>query len=137
MPDKPVEVQLAELAFRQHGVVATRQLAAIGLSRDTVWRRAEEGRLHRLDRGVYAVGHRRLTLHGRLMAAVLARKGHVVVGRGAATLHDLMRTGFAAIETERRSDDVVVVGGIPCTSVTRTIIDLATDPRLPSIVHQA
>ena len=43
MPDKPEEVQLAKLAFRQHGVVATRQLVAIGISRDTVWRRVEHG----------------------------------------------------------------------------------------------
>ena len=137
MDAEPADKAIARLAERQHGVVARRQLERLGLGRGAIAHRIDVGRLHRLNRGVYAVGHRRLTLHGRLIAAALARKDHVVVGRGAATLHDLMRLGSAPIETERRSVDVVVVDGIPCTSVTRTIVDLATDPRLPSIVRQA
>jgi hypothetical protein len=35
-------------------------------------RGAQAGRLHRLHRGVYAVGYARLTGHGRTTAAVLA-----------------------------------------------------------------
>jgi len=34
--------------------------------------RARGGRLHRLHRGVYAVGHRAPSWHSRWMAAVLA-----------------------------------------------------------------
>ena len=44
------------LASRQHGVIAARQLAALGLARVRVARRGRAGRLHRVHRGVYAVG---------------------------------------------------------------------------------
>jgi predicted transcriptional regulator of viral defense system len=52
---------IARLAMKQHGVVARRQLEAIGLGRGAVAHRVSAGRLHRLHRGVYAVGHRVLT----------------------------------------------------------------------------
>ncbi len=49
---------LAELASRQHGVVSIRQLTGpLGYSRRSVAVATEAGRLHRLHRGVYAVGH--------------------------------------------------------------------------------
>lgn len=67
-PDRSV----AELAGRQHGVVADWQLIAIGMSTSSISRRVAAGRLHRIHRGVYAVGHRALSTQGRLMAAVLA-----------------------------------------------------------------
>jgi predicted transcriptional regulator of viral defense system len=49
---------IADLAAKQHGVVSARQLAAAGLPDYSVTRRVKAGRLHRLHRGVYAVGHR-------------------------------------------------------------------------------
>jgi len=52
--------ELAVLAGRQHGVVTAAQLAALGIGRTTVNRWVQRGRLHRLHRGVYAVGHRGL-----------------------------------------------------------------------------
>ncbi len=55
---------LAAVAADQHGVVSTRQLAAIGYARSTV-AKGQGGRLHRIHRGVYAVGHTDLTHHGR------------------------------------------------------------------------
>jgi very-short-patch-repair endonuclease len=72
---------IARLAAKQHGVVAASQLAAAGLPDYTVTRRVRAGRLHRLHRGVYAVGHTRLTFEGRCTAAVLA------LGDGAAVSH--------------------------------------------------
>ena len=63
---------VAQLAARQHGVVAARQLAALGISRNAISARAQAGRLHRVHHGVYAVGHTILTVNGRRMAAVLA-----------------------------------------------------------------
>ena len=64
---------LAELADRQHGVVSIRQLTGpLGYSRSAVDRAVRAGRLHRLYRGVYAVGHTNLSLHGQCLAAVLA-----------------------------------------------------------------
>ena len=59
---------IAELADRQHGVVATWQLVALGLTHDDIGYRAQSGRLHRIHRGVYAVGYRKLTRQGHRMA---------------------------------------------------------------------
>jgi hypothetical protein len=54
------DAAIAELAARQHGVVARPQLVALGLSLDAIDHRVERQRLHPLHRGVYAVGHRAL-----------------------------------------------------------------------------
>ena len=75
---------VARLAERQHGVVAARQLAAIGLSRNAVSARAQAGRLHRVHRGVYAVGHPIFTVNGRRMAAVLAAGPGAVLSHASA-----------------------------------------------------
>ena len=48
------------------------------------------GRLHRIHRGVYAVGHGKLTLKGRWMAAVLACGPEAFLShRAALALWDL------------------------------------------------
>jgi predicted transcriptional regulator of viral defense system len=66
-------VDLAALAGRQHGVVSIRQLEKLlGYSRVGVKWLVDSGRLHRVYRGVYAVGHEDLSLHGELLAAVLS-----------------------------------------------------------------
>jgi very-short-patch-repair endonuclease len=82
----------AELAARQHGVVTRRQLEAMGLGSRAITIRVREGQLHRVHRGVYAVGHRALSLHGRWMAAVLACGDGTVLSHGsAAALWGLLR----------------------------------------------
>lgn len=157
--EDPVDQRIAAVADRQHGHVATRQLKALGLSRQAVAQRASAGRLHRVHHGVYAVGHRRVPRHGHFMAAVLAMgPGALLSHRSAAALHDLRRSDAALIDVtvpRRRTsrpgirthhphrlepDDTVVLDGIPCTSVTRTIVDLAsvlTERQLASILRQA
>ncbi len=70
--ERPRDGELAALAMRQHGVVATWQLKDRGYSHGMLCDRAAAGRLHRIHRGVYAVGYRRISQKGRWMAAVLA-----------------------------------------------------------------
>lgn len=144
--DLHVDVGLAALAAAQHGVVSLAQLRAVGLSGPAARKRAARGRLHRIHRGVYAVGHRRISVKGRLAAAVLAcGEGATSSHRSAAYLLGLVRGVAAFVEVTvpvqdgRRghtqvvvhrsstlsADDVTLVEGIPCTTVARTLLDLA------------
>lgn len=82
MPNKSAPDRvLAELARRQHGTISSQQLRETGLTRTAVLERCQSGRLHRLHRGVYAVGHTAPNNERRWMAAVLA------LGNGAALSH--------------------------------------------------
>lgn len=88
------EREIAALAGRQWGVVARRQLDAAGVPDGAIGHRVRAGRLHRVHRGVYVVGHTRLGLEGRLVAAALAcGPGAVVPHRSAAQLRGI-RDGF-------------------------------------------
>jgi hypothetical protein len=85
--------------------VAISQLRASGLSDDAVLVRVRSGRLHRLHRGVYALGNPRPPLEGRWMAAVLAYgNGALLSHRSAAVLWGLLPAGAA----EGRRIDVSV-----------------------------
>lgn len=136
------DAAIAELAARQHGVVARGQLVALGLSLGAIDHRVERHRLHPLHRGVYAVGHRALTGDGRWMAAVLAAgAGAVLSHRSAAALWGIRESSSAKIEVtaprERRrpgvtvrraklrADEVTTHDGIPVTTPARTLLDLA------------
>src|SRR5262249_35828570 len=57
-PDPPLNAQLAELAASQHGVVTAKQLE---MTSSSISKRVRAGTLHRVHRGVYAVGHERLS----------------------------------------------------------------------------
>jgi hypothetical protein len=74
---EPDDRMIAALARRQWGMVSRAQLAAVGLGRRAIGHRLEIGRLHRVHRGVYAVGHRPHSNESRWMAAVLAVDGAV------------------------------------------------------------
>jgi very-short-patch-repair endonuclease len=83
--------RLSRIAARQHGVVGTPQLIAVGISPQGISRRAASGRLHRVHRGVYAVGHPRLSIEGAWLAAVLAcGDGAALSHRSAAALWGLL-----------------------------------------------
>ena len=145
MQSPPPDAALAALAARQHGVVASRQLAPLGLGRGAARIRREGGRLHPLHRGVYAVGHIVLAPNGHRMAAVLAiGPGALLFRRDAAALTGLRPSARAAFEVlvpalGRRSrpgidvhcvralhpGDVTTVEGIPCTAWPRTVLDCA------------
>jgi hypothetical protein len=86
------EAELAKIATRQHGVVAVAQLHAVGLDKSAIARRVKRGQLHRLHHGVYAVGHRGLSLPGRFTAAVLACGEEAVLSHlSAAALWELLK----------------------------------------------
>jgi very-short-patch-repair endonuclease/predicted transcriptional regulator of viral defense system len=139
-----LDAEIAALAERQHGVVALHQLQSAGLGRAAVAKRAQAGRLHRIHRGVYAVGRPGLTLNGRRMAAVLAYGPDAVLShRSAAALWGLWRSARARIDVSlpRRSvrarpgidvhgtstltgADITSEADIRVTTVARTLVDL-------------
>jgi very-short-patch-repair endonuclease len=101
---KRLERRLVRLAESQHGVLSLEQLVALGISAEQVRQRAHAGRLHRVHRGVYAVGHAKLSKEGRWMAAVLAYGGDTVLShRSAAELWRML--------TPRRGPVDVLVPG--------------------------
>jgi len=131
------------LAGRQHGVVSAVQLGGLGLSGAAIRRWTVSGRLHRLHRGVYAVGHPSLTGHGRWLAAVLACGPAALLSHAsAAALWGLRPTSRALIDVTAASatkrsgltvhrarhlsdDDRSERHGIPVTAIPRTLLDLA------------
>lgn len=139
---RALDREIAELAEAQHGVVARRQLLELGLGRDAIKGRVASGRLHRLHRGVYAVGHRLISQQGRRMAAVLACGTEAILSHRSAAAHWGLATFSGAVEvTSPRStrsrdaigrhcallpaDEVAVLDAIPVTSVNRTLFDYA------------
>ena len=98
------DLVLARVAARQHGVVSAGQLRSARLTRQAVSKRVTAGRLHRLHRGVYALGHARLSFEGRCMAAVLA------LGDGAAVSHRSAAALWALLPPPAGSVDVTVPG---------------------------
>jgi hypothetical protein len=137
-----VDAPLVALAEKQHGVVGRSQLRDLGIEESGVDSRVRRRALLPVHRGVYAVGHRRLTREGRWMAAVLA------AGRGAALSHrsagqlwgilprtaarpEVTRPGHfrrrSEILTHRSllpADEVEELNGIPVTATSRTLLDL-------------
>jgi very-short-patch-repair endonuclease len=135
------------MARRQHGVVGRQQLLAMGLGEDAIDYRLAIGRLHRLQDGVYAVGHRLVAKYGWWMAAVLASGPDAVLSHhSAAAMWGLRSYNERAVQVTvptkstssklvRRHhkalplDEITVKEGIPVTTVPRTIFDLAaTEP---------
>jgi len=62
----------AWIAGRQHGRITREQLIAAGVDPGRIDRWLADGRLRRVHRGVYAVGHVAPSVDGDYMAAVLA-----------------------------------------------------------------
>ncbi|MGI9183528.1 MAG: type IV toxin-antitoxin system AbiEi family antitoxin domain-containing protein [Solirubrobacteraceae bacterium] len=98
------EVALAELAGRQFGVVSRGQLLGLGFSPDQIRGRLRRGLLHRVHRDVYAVGHRRLVPHARLVAALLT------CGPAAFLSHRIAAAVWGLREINVRHIEVTVPG---------------------------
>jgi very-short-patch-repair endonuclease len=110
------DLDIARIAARQYGVVSFRQLTLAGIGRNAVARRVRRGGLHRVHRGVYAVGHRALSAEGRWMAAVLAcgtgvvGSGTVYGAWGAAVSHRSAAQLWELLAYERGPPDVIFAG---------------------------
>jgi hypothetical protein len=131
------------LAEKQHGIVARRQLMEAGLGRDLIRDRVRSGRLVTVHRGVFAVGHGRIGLHGEWMAATLACGPGAYLSHGSAAHlwgmrrsrrpHEVIRVaghrrphGVWLHQTRSLpAEDVTTEAGIPVTSVERTAMDQA------------
>jgi len=99
------ESAIAQIAARQHGVMRAAQLYALGFSTSTISKWVRAGRLHRVFRGVYAVGHAGLSNEGWWMAAVLA------CGEGAVLSHRSAAELWHMLEPMSRPIDVTVPSG--------------------------
>jgi very-short-patch-repair endonuclease len=147
-------------AATQHGVVARRQLLEFGLSAQAIQHRIEKGRLHPVERGVYALGRPELSRRGQWMAAVLSRGSRAALSYGsAAALWGIDKERHGSIEisvssgsarsrsgvlvyrrTNLPASDLTVSRGIPVTSVVRTFIDIAgrvSSAKLERAVNEA
>ena len=163
----PLDVRLGALAETQYGVVTFDQLRRLGFSSDQVERRIQLGRLHRLHRGVYAVGHRHLPNEALFIAAVLALGSKAVLShKAAAALWDFAPEEWSFMGEASHLIDVTIPRrvrqrpglrihpvrtlemadttlrkGIPVTTPVRTLRDLAdtatSDSTLRRLLHEA
>jgi very-short-patch-repair endonuclease len=149
------DLVIARVAARQHGVVSGAQLRTARLGHQGIHRRVQAGRLHRLHRGVYAVGHTRLTFEGRAMAAVLAVGEEAVVSHAsAAAIWGMLKPHSGPVQVTvpgdggrrkrpgiriHRSATLIAAvttrrNGIAVTKARRTLRDL--HPSVPQPVYQ-
>ena len=146
-----------ELAAR-HWVVTTGELLDRGITARQIEGLVARGVLHRVHRGVYAVGRPDLSFEGRCRAAVLA------CGPGSATSHNssgglwkfarpwgpihvsaprnagCRHPGISVHRPVDLAADVTERNGIPRTSVARTILDMCPRADLRTVgrwIHEA
>jgi very-short-patch-repair endonuclease len=134
------------LAASQHGVLARRQLLALGLGPGGIDHWVRTHRLVPVRRGVYALGHAELRREGRLRAALLAVGDDALLShRSAARQWGLRPWSGTFIEMSvrshrgcKRKDDLVVHrsmaledwevaehDALALTTPARTLLDLA------------
>jgi very-short-patch-repair endonuclease len=139
---RAVDARIAEIAGRQHGVISRKQLMELGLGKDSIQHRLSSGRLLRLHRSVYGVGHRNRSRETVWMAAVLAGGEDTVLSNRPAGAAWAICSSAGRVEVtvprQRRphprilfhhsvlpADERTTHNGIPITTVPRTILDLA------------
>jgi very-short-patch-repair endonuclease/predicted transcriptional regulator of viral defense system len=147
------------LARAQHGVLTRANLLALGFSPEAIKHRLATGRLHRVARGIYAVGRPQLTREGQWMAAVLACGPGAALSHGSAAALWGIGEEEAGIEVSVRrrcrhrrrglevrsrpslpSQDMTTHRRIPVTTPGRTALDQATqlsDGDLERLVNEA
>ncbi len=140
------DARIARIAAGQRGVVTFEQLLGAGLSRRAVEHRVARGRLHRLFRGAYLVGHAVAPPLARETAALLVCGEDAVLslhsagalwGIAAATTSDVdvtvprsgssMRDGLRVHRVRAlHTADVRRRNGLRLTAPARTLLDLAS-----------
>jgi hypothetical protein len=157
-PLKPLE-RASRRAERQLGTVSRKQLLADGLSASAIQRQVAAGLLIPEHSGVYRWRGSSRTESQRAMAAVLAIEGSVLSHSSAAAAWDLSGFGLeplhvTCVRHSRCRDpritlhctrtidsvDVTTRGGLPVTTVHRTLLDLAGHldrDRLAGVVDEA
>jgi hypothetical protein len=152
---------MSAIAARGHGVLARAALLEAGVGAGTIDDRLRQGRLTRLHRGVYSLGHSQLTDTGWRLAAVDAYgPGAALSHLSAAVLWGIVegplfpvhvslakRSGIATRERTKLhrlmkldADEVTARDAIPVTTVSRTILDVAAavrGRRLEQVVRRA
>jgi Transcriptional regulator, AbiEi antitoxin/Protein of unknown function (DUF559) len=141
-----VDAGIAQVASRQQGNITRRQLFDLGVDKHAIGYRVKTGRLHRVYRGVYAVGRPAVTPYERASAAVLACGPGAALSHGSAmTLWGYWKRWDQPFEVtvlgDRRTKGIVVHRsatlarrdvtmhlGIRVTSPARTVFDVS--PRL-------
>ena len=143
--DSP-SARVAATAAAQHGVISHAQLREAGISPSTLTRWVKAGRLTRLHRGLYALGHRSLTRDGWWNAAVLVGgPGSTLTARAGCTIWSVLPHDHGPIDvipagrvadpppwvrvhrTRLAPHERVIRRGLPVTLLTRAIVDLAED----------
>ncbi len=142
----PCDRRISAAAAARDDVLSTRQLHALGIDGAAIKRRAARRQLFPRHRGVHAVGREGLSVRGEIRAALLRCGRRAVLShRTAARLQDLpgaagpvevtstahfrppgRESGVVVHFTDRwRPGEVTWVAGFPCTSLARTLADLA------------
>jgi predicted transcriptional regulator of viral defense system len=139
------DLDIAEIANHQHGLVTLNQLEKLGMDRRTAAARVRTGRLHRVHQGVFVVGYPRLSQEAVFLAAVLSCGPGAVLSHGSASaLWGFWKKSGSEVHViapNRRgrdpkgiaahrdgwlpSSDITAYRGVPCTTVARTLLDLA------------
>jgi hypothetical protein len=140
------DAAIAAVAAKQNGNITRRQLLDLGLDDAAIAYRVKIGRLHRVFRGVYAVGRRPITPHEWAGAAVLACGPGAVLSHSSAmalwgfwrrwdqpyevTIVGDRRTSAIRVHrsTTLRRRDVTTQLGVRVTTPARTALDMS--PRL-------
>jgi hypothetical protein len=139
----PVDVAVAHLTARQHGLVTRAQALELGMSEAGIGRRVRSGEWVRVYENVFRLAAAPVTADQSLLAACLRREGMVWVShRSAAAFWRLDGFESDAIEVttvaglrtckavtvhrvpEMPRPDVAFVRRIPVTTVHRTLLDL-------------
>ena len=150
---------VARVAAAQHGLIDHAGLEAAGATRAGIAHRVGQGSLHVVHRGVYAVGQTAPNRLSTWLAATMALGADAVLShRAAGALWEILsgpqpvevsvprstglphRDGIRVHRQARRPGETTRRHGVPCTTLVRTMLDLAAlldDARLARALEEA